>query len=301
MKNVIIVFLLSLVRVSSISAQTESSLTIKYMVTYDDTRKVFTAWLVPEYDTPNFNNPDTQEKGVTAQFSLKVPRGFSISSISDENGIWEKNPTKIGSQKEFSKVGIDAAFEYYIIGKGNSETNYGPFKKDEPVALFTFQGNGGDVSKVTILENDDPFVKLADKNFALNVQNSFYSRSGQSSQMTAKPLEQGAGSTSLKNILEVIAKQVSMNATIEPDQKVLAYPNPTADIVNLKYFVEQNDSDVNIELVNNIGNIQPLKKLKGSLGINTTQVNLKDFNTGSYFIKMIIEDKVYTQKVIKFE
>jgi Secretion system C-terminal sorting domain len=300
MKNVIIIFLLLIVKISSISAQTESPLTIKYMVTYDESKKVFTAWLVPEYDTPNFNNPDTQEKGVTAQFSLKVPHGFSISSISDEKGVWEKNPTKIGSQKEFSKVGIDSNFEYYIIGKGNSETNYGTFKKDEPVALFTFQGKGGDVSKVTILENNDPFVKLADKNFALNVQNSFYSRSGQSSQMSAKPLEQGAGSTSLKNILQVIAKQVSNNTTIEPDQKVLAYPNPTADIVNLKYFVEQIDADVNIELVNDIGNIQPLKRLKGSLGINTTQVNLKDFNTGSYFIKMTIEDKVYTQKVIKF-
>ena len=167
------------------------------------------------------------------------------------------------------------------------------------MALFTFQGNGGDMSKVSILENSDPFVKLADKNFALNVQNSFYSRSGQSSQMTAKPLEQGAGSTSLKNVFQVIAQQVSKNTTIEPDQKLLAYPNPTADIVNLKYFVEQNDANINIELVNNIGNVQPLKKLKGTLGINTTQVSLKDFNTESYFIKMTIDDKVYTQKVIK--
>jgi hypothetical protein len=300
MKNAIVILLLSFIKISSISAQTESSLTIKYMVTYDDTKKIFTAWLVPEYDTPNFNNPDTQEKGVTAQFSLKVPHGFSISSISDENGVWEKNPTKIGSQKEFSKVGIDSNFEYYIIGKGNSETNYGTFKKDEPVALFTFQGKGGDVSKVTILENNDPFVKLVDKNFALNVQNSFYSRSGQSSQMSAKPLEQGAGSTSLKDVFKAIAQQVSKNTSVEPDQKVLAYPNPTSDIVNLKYFVEQNEVDVNIELVNNVGNIQPLKKLKGSLGINTTQVNLQNFNTGAYFIKMTIEDKVYTQKVIKF-
>lgn len=105
------------------------------MVTYDDAKKVFTAWLVPEYDTPNFNNPDTQEKGVTAQFSMKIPRRLSISYISDEKEIWEKNPTKIGSQKEFSKVGMDTNFEYYIIGKGNSETNYRAFKKGEPVPV----------------------------------------------------------------------------------------------------------------------------------------------------------------------
>ena len=299
MKNIIILLLLSLVSISSISAQTESSLTIKYMVTYDDTRKMFTAWLVPEYDTPNFNNPDTQEKGVTAQFSLKVPRGFSISSISDENGIWEKNPTKIGSQKEFSKVGIDAAFEYYIIGKGNSETNYGTFKKGEPVALFTFQGNGGDISKVAVLETNDPFVKLVDKHFALNVQNSFYSRSGQSSQMLAKPLEQEAGSTSLKDVLQVIAQQVSKNTIVEPDQKILAYPNPTADIVNLKFFVEKNDTEVDIEISNITGNSQSLKKMKGNLGINTTQLNLREIVSGMYIIKVTIDDKIYTQKVLK--
>jgi hypothetical protein len=300
MRKIIIMLLLVVVRLSTITAQTESSLTVKYMVTYDDAKKVFTSWLVPQYDTPNFNNPDTQEKGVTAQFSLKVPRGFSISSISDENGIWEKKPIKIGSQNEFSNTNTDANFEYYIIGKGTSETNYGTFKKDEPVALFTFQGNGGDISKVTILENDDPFVKLADKNFALNVQNSFYSRSGQSSQMLSKPLEQGAGSISLKNVFQIITQKVSESVNDESEQKIIVYPNPTADIVNLKYFVEQNDVDVNIELVNSVGNIQPLKKLKGSLGINSTQVNLKDFNAGSYFIKMTIDDRIYTQKVIKF-
>jgi hypothetical protein len=39
----------------------------------------------------------------------------------------------------------------------------------------------------------------------------------------------------------------------------LAYPNPTPDIVNLKYFEENNQVDINIHLVDNIRNIQPVK------------------------------------------
>ncbi len=284
-----------------IKAQTESNLKTKYMITYDASKDVFTAWIVPAYDTPNFNNPDTEEKGATAQFSLKVPRGFTLVSVEDIKGSWEKMPTKIGSQKAFSKLNIDAQFEYYIIGKTNSETNYGTFKADEPIALFTFKGKRGDVSKVAILDNNDPFVEISDKRLSLNVRNSFYSRSGQSLESSSKPLEQNAGSTTLKEVLAVIANKVSKEVNTETEHTVLAYPNPTADIVNLKIFVEKDNTAIDINLIDGIGMSQQLSKLKGTIGINTIQVNLKDVRSGAYFIKTIVDGKVYTEKIVKIE
>jgi len=284
-----------------IQAQTESNLKTKYMITYEASKNVFTAWIVPGYDTPNFNNPDMDEKGATAQFSLKVPRGFMLTSVTDIKGSWEKTPTKIGSQEAFSKANIDPQFEYYIIGKTNGETNYGPFKVEEPVALFTFKGKGGDASKVAILDNDDPFVEISDKKFSLNVRNSFYSRSGQSTTSTAKPLEQDAGSTSLKQVLSLIASKVSKEKNTEIEHTVLAYPNPTSDFVNLKIFVEKENATIGIDLINGRGVSQHLFKLKGIVGINTIQVNLKDVRLGEYFIKTSIDDKVYTKKILKIE
>ncbi len=284
-----------------IQAQTESDLKTKYMITYDESKDVFTAWIVPAYDTPNFNNPDTEEKGATAQFSLKVPRGFTIASVEDIKGSWEKTPKKIGSQKAFSKLNIDAQFEYYIIGKTNSETNYGTFKADEPIALFTFKGKGGDVSKVSILDNNDPFVEISDKRLSLNVRNSFYSRSGQSSKITAKPLEQDAGSVSLKEVLSIMASKVSKEVNTEVEHTVLAYPNPTTNIVNLKIFVEKDNSNISIDLIDGRGISQQLSKVKGTMGINTIQVNLKDVHSGAYFIKTTIADKIYTEKILKVE
>lgn len=285
----------------AVQAQTESDLKTKYMITYDETKDVFTAWIVPSYDTPNFNNPDSEERGVTAQFSLIVPREFILTSIADLKGSWEKTPTKIGGQKAFLKVNIDPQFEYYIIGKTNTETNYGAFKSGEPVAIFNFKGKGGDFSKVTILDNNDPFVEISDKHFSLNVRNSFYSRSGQTSKSSAKPLEQDAGSTSLKEVLAVIASSIFKEVGLENENTVLAYPNPTTNLVNLKIFVEKDKANIDIDLIDSRGITQQLSKLKGTIGINTVQVNLKDAPSGEYFIKTTIEDKIYTKKIVKIE
>ena len=280
-------------------AQTESSLKVRYMITHDSQKNLFTAWVVPSYDTPNINNPDTEEKGITAQFTIRVPRGYKLSSLSDVRGVWEKNPVAIGSQEGFARAGISTNYEYYVIGKSNTETNFGAFKKGEPVAIFTFAGNGGIPEDISILEKADPFVKLADKHFALNVQNSFYSRSGQSAVNTARPLEQGSGSITLKEVIAQIANQVAITTENEELSKVLAYPNPTNDVMNLKFFVEKSEANISIDLINTLGNIQSLKKMKGALGINDTQISLKDLTPGLYILKTIIEDKVYTQKVIK--
>ena len=298
LKNILLVLLMSFV---GVQAQTESDLKTKYMITYNEGKDVFTAWIVPFYDNPNFNNPDTEEKGVTAQFSLRVPRGFTITSLGDIKGSWEKMPTKIGSQKAFSKVNIDSQFEYYIIGKTNSETNYGTFKSGEPIAIFTFKGTGGDISKVAILDNYDPFVQIADKQFSLNVRNSFYSRSGQASKSSAKPLEQDAGSISLKEVLAIIASNVSKEIDAEIEHQVLAYPNPATNLINLKIFVEKDNANINIDFIDSRGISQPLSKLKATVGINTIQINLKDLPSGEYFIKTTIDDKIYTKKILKVD
>lgn len=297
-KNILLVLSIFCI---DIQAQTESDLKTKYMITYDESKNMFTAWVVPTYDTPNFNNPDTEEKGATAQISLKVPRGFTLTSLTDIKGSWEKMPTKIGSQKAFTTVNIDPQFEYYIIGKTNGETNYGVFKAGEPVAIFTFQGKGGEESKVAILDNNDLFVEISDKKFSLNVRNSFYSRSGQSTKSTSKPLEQDGGTISLKKVLADIASKVSKEINAEIEHTVLVYPNPTSNSVNLKIFVEKDNSTINIDLIDGRGISEQLSKLKGTLGINTIQINLKHIRLGEYFLKTTIDDKIYTEKIIKIE
>lgn len=170
-------------------AQQLSTNQVNYQLTYDVATQIYTVWIVPKYATPNANNTDPNEFGTTAQVSLKVSKDFIIQNITDIRGTWEKNPLKLGGQPLFSSAGLDPNFNYYVIGKTATETNYGAFVSGTPVSLFTFKGNACN-SPVGILAKADPFVAAAKSLASLNTACSFYSRSGQSASGNVVPLEQ---------------------------------------------------------------------------------------------------------------
>ncbi|HEV7349826.1 Ig-like domain-containing protein [Telluribacter sp.] len=163
--------------------------TVKYRVSYDPQESLYTVWAVPQYNTPNANNPATEEFGSTAQVTLRVPVAFEILTITDSLGSWDKNPTKLGEQANF---GTPGAYRYYAIGKAPQETNYGTFTAGDSVALFSFTGNAC-AGAVEIMPVDDPFVTAAMTAYNLHVQSSFYSRSGQPAGGNVVPLEQYIG------------------------------------------------------------------------------------------------------------
>lgn len=278
-------------------AQDLSSLQVKYMVTYSEINRSYTAWVIPNYQTPNHNNPDSEEKGVTAQFALKVPKGFVMSDIRDLKGAWDKVPVKIGNEEVFTKAGADPSFEYYIIGKTPSETNYGTFARNEPVALFSFKGNDSK-AKVGILEANDPFIKIADESFSLNVGSSFYSRSGQQPLMTARPNEQFDRSTELKNLLNTVAQQNSVGADDTPNNwKIVAYPNPADKQVNLKFFSKSEGEKVSFRMVNMKGSELKSFDMTTKLGMNTLSVDVSMVETGSYLIHGEVDMSPIIKKV----
>lgn len=172
-----------------VQGQTSSN-TVKYKVTYASATQTYTVWAVPDYDVPNANNLGSTEKGATAQVTLIVPQNFTITNITDVKGTWEKDPLKLGpGQPGQTWTGLNPDLNYYTIGKTTTESDYGAFKKNQDVALFTFKGSAC-VGTVKILPNNDPFVNAADQTYSLAVACSFYSRSGQPSGGNQTPLEQ---------------------------------------------------------------------------------------------------------------
>lgn len=172
-----------------------SSNTVKYQITYDASTQTYTAWVIPDYSVPNANNSGTTEKGGTAQYTIVVPKDFTITQITDIKGVWTK-PT----ESDFRKLGpgnagqtwpgtLDASLNYYVLGKSPGETDYGTFTSGMPVALFSFKGNGC-YGPIKPLPAGDAFIGIANTNYSLNVANSFYSRSGQGAGGNVVPLEQ---------------------------------------------------------------------------------------------------------------
>ena len=285
-------------------AQNKASYTVKYMLSYDETAKRYTAWVVPSYSTPNENNGTSDEKGATAQFSLKVPKGFVLSDLRDIHGAWEKQPRKIGSEAPFLKAGVDPGFEYYMIGKAPMETNYGTFLKDEPVALFSFAGRGGQLGEVSVLDERDPFVSIADKDFSLNVTNSFYSRSGQYRSVTALPREQFTASTTIQNVLTDLAKKMeaelaSPGSEFNSEMQVIAYPNPVGDQLSVKYFSFMEKEKLTLEVINMEGRQKAVSESVATYGVNTLVIPMREQQEGMYIVRVKSGNNVINRKVIK--
>ncbi len=166
--------------------------TVKFKVTYNAATETYTAYLIPDYNVPNANNPGNFEQGSTAQFTLAVPRNFILTTITDINGAWDKSPQKLGPgqpNQDWSAYALDPSLNYYAIGKSASETNYGTFSAGQPVPLFSFTGNGC-FGPIQVLPANDLFIFAANQEYSLNVSNSFYSRSGQPDGGNQEPLEQ---------------------------------------------------------------------------------------------------------------
>ncbi|WP_247234675.1 Ig-like domain-containing protein [Telluribacter sp. SYSU D00476] len=176
---------------TTVWAQTSetSANTVKYRVTYAPGTSVYTVWVVPQYSTPSSHNSSENEYGATAQVTIKVPADFNILAITDIKGTWDKTPIKLGDQPNFAPAGTS---RYYTIGKSPEETNYGKFTAGEPVAIFSFTGSAC-AGAVEIMPYTDSFITKALTAYQLNIQGSFYSRSGQPAGGNVVPLEQYIG------------------------------------------------------------------------------------------------------------
>lgn len=288
----------ALLAVVSMSAMAQSSNQVEYLLTYSTDASEYTAWIVPSYGTPNAYNPNSEEFGATAQFSIRVPRGFQLKGVQDVHGIWDKAPTKLDTQHEYFKsAGYSDSHDYFVFGKAPVETNYGTFEPNKPVALFKFKAN---MPGAELLKNQDEFVRVAYDKFALNVAPSFYSRSGQRLSPDAVPQEQYSGNISLRDVLSKEADKLGdKNWMIEEKVSVISYPNPTNDILNVKFFVPSDAKNVQIDLLDSRGLSRKKEAVEAKAGFNTVKLDMASQSAGSYLVRVTTPDGTLTKKVVK--
>lgn len=296
--------LLSVGFVSLLVGQQKAANNVTYMLTFDETKLMYTVWVVPNYSTPNFNNPDSEEKGATAQVSIKVPPGFSMNEFENINGEWGGSKSKIGSEPYFKEVGLNTGMEYYIIGKTPNETNYGTFIEGEPTALFSFKGATTQPERVAVVENDDEFVSIAYNKLSLNVASSFYSKSGQIPSSQARPLEQFTQNVSINEVVEKMAEKLNATEALameekDPSSTVLVYPNPSDSIVNIKYFSLEDGAEVKIELFDQSGSVLQSKDETAKRGFNSSSLDITSLSGSNYLLRTTIGGRMITKKVIK--
>ena len=78
------------------------------------------------------------------------------------------------------------------------------------------------------------------------------------------------------------------------------YPNPTQDVVNYQYEATQKE-ELQIEILDVLGKRLSVKEVTSSIGTNTIPVDLSEFPTGTYVVRVYNNQQsgVHTAKVIK--
>ena len=80
--------------------------------------------------------------------------------------------------------------------------------------------------------------------------------------------------------------------------KTTVYPNPTSDIVNIDFTLE-NSSNVVIQVMNIQGQLINQIKIYNTIGFQSTKLNLSNQPSGMYFVTIKSDTEKFTTKVIK--
>ena len=111
----------------------------------------------------------------------------------------------------------------------------------------------------------------------------------------------GIGSWVAMNTLQSISCPNSTlgNETVSLEENTISiYPNPTNDIVNINYTLE-NAEKVSITVTTIQGQTISTTKLDKTSGLNNDSIDLSNQASGMYFITITTENSSFTNKVIK--
>jgi hypothetical protein len=94
-------------------------------------------------------------------------------------------------------------------------------------------------------------------------------------------------------------QKISVSTLIEnlPDRvKVIIYPNPTSEIVNIEFDIPT-DAEITLFLLNNQGGL--VKTMKIAAGNLNKEINMQDLPSGIYYLRMVKGKLVNVYKVVK--
>ena len=103
------------------------------------------------------------------------------------------------------------------------------------------------------------------------------------------------------NLLQNVACPTIVLETVDhvsDTKKATLYPNPTNDIVNIDFTLE-NSSTVSIRLTNLQGQVINQIKMDGISGLQTATLDISNQSSGIYFITVTSDTGSFTEKVMK--
>ncbi len=103
------------------------------------------------------------------------------------------------------------------------------------------------------------------------------------------------------NTLQAVNCPTSALGTDEMEteiMKVVVYPNPTNDMINVNYTIE-NSSNVTLRLTSIHGQILKEVKTNNAIGLQMSSIDISNQSSGMYFVTITTETESFTTKVVK--
>jgi alpha-tubulin suppressor-like RCC1 family protein len=201
----------------------------------------------------------------------------------------------------FSNPGL--VTQYIVISAGNTFSL--AIKNDNTLWSGGFNSSGqlglGNNTAVTILNqvgtSNTYFTISAGDTHSLTMETSTALWS------TGRGLEGelGIGTNVANNTLQAVGcpTTVLANERVSMDKNTISvYPNPTNNIVNIDYVLE-NSSNVVLRLTNIQGQLIFEIKTEKSSGLNTDTLDLSSQSSGMYFLTVTSGSNTFTTKVVK--
>ena len=80
-------------------------------------------------------------------------------------------------------------------------------------------------------------------------------------------------------------------------QPFLVSPNPSSEYVNLSFVMLKNETTT-VNISNSLGQMVEVVNTESHLGGNQIRIDVSDYDSGIYFVELLIDNKIYNQKII---
>ena len=91
---------------------------------------------------------------------------------------------------------------------------------------------------------------------------------------------------------------ININAQkLNNSSELILYPNPAQDLIQVNFFNEEN-SIVEISMIDLLGKVIESKSVDATEGFNTTEMNTSSLQNGIYLLRVVQDGDVQIRKFI---
>ena len=210
------------------------------------------------------------------------------NTVLDSLAVWNIFNADFSFQQyndSISFVNLSSNYENVVWDFGDGTTSF----DENPIHIYANSGNY--TLTLTSFSNEGCLVDSQSVNIFVNIGISSWDC------VNIACIDLGTGNGAFTSLSDCNLNCVLTPITEIELENISIYPNPSTGIFNLS-FISENAQDLRLRIFNVIGMELVSNNLKSFVGEYTTQINLKSYDKGIYFLEIKNNNKIINKKLI---